>query len=147
MSIVRPVLTHLKLWSPQAENLLLGTAAHESKMGTNLVQQGGPALGIFQMEPATHDDCWNNYLAYRNDLAAKAVELCAHKMERREQLVWNLYYATAMCRLQYNRFKEPLREADDVGALARYWKRYWNTDQGKGTVEQFMEHYALYVGG
>ena len=42
-----------------------GTAAVESRMGTYLRQIGGPALGIWQVEPATHLDCWDNWLDYR----------------------------------------------------------------------------------
>ena len=36
-----------------AIDLLLGTAAQESAFGTYLRQVNGPALGAFQMEPAT----------------------------------------------------------------------------------------------
>ena len=53
--VVRPVLKVMDKWSEAAENLVLGTAAKESAMGQDLRQRGGgPALGIYQMEPATH---------------------------------------------------------------------------------------------
>jgi hypothetical protein len=146
--VIRPALRHLGLWSEAAENLLMGTAAQESLLGRYLMQMGGgPALGIFQMEVATHDDCWENYLAYREDLAAQVIETCVHKRNRQGQLVWNLQYAAAMCRVQYHRFKEPLPEPGDVLGLASYWKRYWNTAQGKGTVEEFVRNYSAMVEG
>ena len=44
--IVAPALRHIGMWSEAAENLLLGTAAVESRMGTYLRQIGGPALGM-----------------------------------------------------------------------------------------------------
>ena len=57
--IIEPVLSRLHAASPAARALLLGTAAQESAMGRYIRQlRGGPALGIFQMEPATHDDIW-----------------------------------------------------------------------------------------
>jgi len=53
--IIAPALRHIGMWSGAAENLLLGTAAVESRMGTYLRQVGGgPALGIWQVEPVTH---------------------------------------------------------------------------------------------
>ncbi|KAF0118141.1 MAG: hypothetical protein FD149_866 [Rhodospirillaceae bacterium] len=70
-TVIRPTLLHLGLHSPAAEALLLGTAIQESRLGTYLRQTGGgPALGVYQMEPATHEDIWTNFLAYRPDLAA-----------------------------------------------------------------------------
>ena len=68
--VINPVLRSMDAWSIAAENLILGTAVQESECGYYLHQLGdGPALGIYQMEPATHDDCWNNFLKYRHDLS------------------------------------------------------------------------------
>src|SRR3546814_18753812 len=71
--VIRPTLEKLDLYSPAAANLLLGTALTESTIGgaTCLVQKGGPALGIYQIEPATHLDCWRNFLVYRDGLRSK----------------------------------------------------------------------------
>ena len=67
--IVRPAIEKIGLWSQEAEDLLIGTAAQESHLGTYLRQLGdGPALGIFQMEPATHNDIHENFLRYKHDL-------------------------------------------------------------------------------
>lgn len=63
--IIRPTLVEMGHYSPAAEALLLGTAAHESHGGRYLSQIRGPARGIYQMEPATHDDLWRHYLPPR----------------------------------------------------------------------------------
>ncbi len=47
--VVRPTLAHLNLHSSSAEHLIMGTIAHESKMGEYLNQIQGPALGVVQM--------------------------------------------------------------------------------------------------
>ena len=143
--VIRPTLRHLDLYSQSAENLLLGTAAMESLMGRYLRQVQGPALGIFQMEPATHADIWDNFLIYRGDLSGSVIKLTVLHRPRTEQLVWNLQYATAMCRIHYLRVPEGLPDPDDVEGLAVYWKQYYNTHLGKGTVEQFMKHYTELV--
>jgi hypothetical protein len=51
----------------------------------------------------------------------------------------NHFYAAAMCRVFYLRVPERLPQADDSAAMARYWKRYYNTHLGKGTVEGFLQ--------
>ena len=50
--VIRPALKKLRLWSPSAEELVFGTAIVESGL-TYLKQHGdGPALGLWQVEPA-----------------------------------------------------------------------------------------------
>ena len=65
--IIRPTLRALEPEIPHslvAEELLMLTAAHESHLGTYLKQKGGPALGIYQMEPATYRDLHENFLRF-----------------------------------------------------------------------------------
>ena len=69
--IIIPVLSKLDMYSESAANLLLGTAAIESDMGQFLRQINGPALGIYQMEPSTHLDIWQNYLQFREEMLKK----------------------------------------------------------------------------
>lgn len=147
--VIKPVLKHINLWSDAAENLLLCTAAHESHLGHYLKQVRGPALGIYQIEPATHKDVWVNYLAYRNDLVSKVKSLTSsinsNALPADDQLITNLAYATAIARLIYQRAPDALPDADDIDGLANYWKQYYNTPLGKGTTDDFITHYHQYV--
>lgn len=140
--IVRPTLEHLNLWTQAAENLLLGTAAQESQMGHYLHQVKGLALGIYQIEPATHYDIWKNYLAYHSELAEAIYQLGSPK---EEQLIFNLSYATAIARVFYLRVKEPLPDANDLKGLAAYYKRYYNTSRGKATTSDYVKSYKRFV--
>ncbi|MDP2700182.1 hypothetical protein [Thalassospira sp.] len=145
--IIRPVLQKLDLWSQAAENLLMGTAAQESALGTYLTQiGGGPARGIYQMEPATLDDCYTNFLDYRADLKAKVDAFLAAQPGKSDQLATNNAYATAMCRIRYVRISAALPDASDITGLGNYWKQYYNTPLGKGTVDEFVQNYQRYVG-
>jgi hypothetical protein len=143
--VVRPTLQYLDLWSPAAENLVLGTAAHESGGCRYLAQIGGPALGLYQIEPATHDDLWANFLSFRAGPRAKANALASVWPEKVRQLATNLAYASAICRLIYFRAPDPLPAPEDIVGLAALWKRVFNTGRGKGTEAQFIEHYREYV--
>lgn len=146
--VVRPTLKLITLWSPAAENLILGTAGQESKMGTYLKQIGtGPALGIYQMEPATHKDLWDSFLRFRPEIRKLIIPLLSNNNINidPQEMVFNLAYATAMARLKYKRVKEALPATDDIDGLANYWKQYYNTPEGAGTVEEFKANYQRYV--
>lgn len=143
--VIAPTLIFMGMDSPAARNLLLGTIAQESHMGRWLKQINGPALGIAQMEPATHDDIWTNYLAYRPSLVAKLEQLLCPGFSKVEQLKWNLAYATAMARIHYRRVPKSLPEADDHELLGMYWKEHYNTFEGKGTLTEFNHNYERFV--
>jgi len=152
LHVVRPTLTALGLWSEAAENLVLGTAAHESG-GFRWIDQVtgpndeilGPAYGLYQIEPATHDDLWKNFLSFRGPLASRARKFLAEEPSDVRQLATNLAYATAICRLLYYRRPEPLPAADDLPALGAYYKAHYNTPLGKGTAAEWIENYRRYV--
>lgn len=144
--VIRPVLQELELWSEAAENLVLGTAIHESRL-KYLHQLGkGPALGIFQMEPFTHNDIWRSYL-WGKPLGTRVgnyVRPFSGIAPDPKEMVWNLKYAAAMCRMHYRRVKSPLPENHPL-ELARYWKQYYNTVLGKGTIEQATPAFTIAV--
>lgn len=147
--VIRPTLALLgpRLATEAAVNLLLGTAAVESELGTWLDQATpgpGPAYGIYQMERPTLDDVWAK-IGEWPQLRHAAADLAVAALAMHAQLAGNLYFATAMARLNYWRFPEPLPAANDVAGLAHYWKRRWNTTAGKGTVEGFQFRYRKYV--
>ncbi|USD64224.1 hypothetical protein [Vibrio sp. SCSIO 43136] len=148
--VVRPTLKKLGMHSASAEQLVMGTIAQESR-GKYIKQLGsGPALGLAQMEPSTHDDIWLHYLNYKPVLAEKVSELGSvvnmrsfggQRSPSHLELVTNLAYMVAMCRIHYRRKREPLPKAGDIAALGHYWKTHYNTPLGKGTVSEFVEHF------
>lgn len=141
--VIEPVLKHLGLDSPAATELVLNTAKAESEIEYLRQLGGGPALGIYQMEPATHDDLWENFLRFPRwkDLARRVQSLAINKgTPDSQQLIGNLYYATAMCRVHYYRVPDALPAAGDLAAQAAYWKRHYNTHLGRGTEEHFLGH-------
>lgn len=155
--VILPALKPLGLWSMAAENLLVGTAAHESNGGEYLHQIKGPALGIYQIEPLTHFDIWENFLRYKKDLRDKILRMVPACNLRHDtvtgvdygsesMLITDLAYATVMARLVYFRAPQALPLPHDTSALAAYWKQYYNTPQGAGTERQFINHYEQYIG-
>lgn len=128
--IVQPTLTAIHLDGEAAVNLVTGIALAESR-GAYLRQLTGPALGLWQMEPATHDDCWTNFLnsAAQSVLRVRIAGLLSPE-PRLTQLVSNLRYACAMARVRLYRAPAPLPSATDAAALSAYHKQFYNTALG-----------------
>ena len=168
--VVRPALQHLAergfrpgLWSEAAETLVIGTAAHESggfkylwqrKANGVRLTHGQAGRGLFQIQPDTHQDMWRNYLRFRPPLMAALRDLSIWACQSfapedgpadDQELIGNLSYAAAVCRLIYWRRPEPLPPAGDIEGLGRYWKAHYNTAKGGGTAARFVSDYNLYV--
>lgn len=96
--VIVPTLELIGLASPAAAELLLGTALVESRLIWRRQMGDGPARGLFQMEMATHDDIWNNYLKYRSPLANKVKHLKSSlQADPEDELMNNDSYAAASC--------------------------------------------------
>lgn len=147
--VVRPVLAAIGLGGTAAEELMIGTILQESENGHWLHQLGaGPAIGICQMEPATHDDIWHNFLSSHTELIAKIKALMISDQmgeSAADQMAGNLYYAVAMARLVYARVPEPLPPAGDLATQAAYYKRHYNTAGGAASVDQYMANWQAAV--
>ena len=141
-TVIEPTLLYLGLWSPAANELLLGTALVESNLMHRRQQGGGRARGLFQMEPATHNDIWENYLKYRAQLAERVQKLLtSEKDDKLVELEVNDKYACAMARVHYLRVPAPLPYAGDVARMAAYWKQYYNTLRGRGEVPEYIRRW------
>jgi len=128
-----------------AVELLLGTAAVESRLGTYLRQLGnGPALGIYQIEPATHDWLWNRI--HRRPMSRWKLEHLGYH-EDVDALEWDLRYSTLVARERYLADPLPLPEAGDIQAQAAYWKRVYNTWCGSGREEDYVRLWNELVEG
>jgi len=147
--LIRPVITELGLWSQARENLLLGTAAHESAGFTCIKQVGaGPALSMFQIEPETYQDlCINTLPGLRKRLPVAMTVLNGMVPKRyagmppADHLLRDAGFACAIAALLYWRAPPALPAADDLPGLAAYWKRFYNTEHGAGRVEHWLDAY------
>ncbi len=121
----------------------MGTAAQESHLEYVKQLGDGPALGLFQMEPATHQDIWANFLEYRPAIVASIRNAIGYNggVPSAQRMIWDLRYAAIMCRIHYLRVPEALPASDDIWAQAAYWKQHYNTELGAGTIEEFVDNY------
>lgn len=132
------------LYSPAVENLLFGTAAHESGGFQYIWQIDGPARSIFQMEPETLDDLYEHFLRFKPALHRILERLRPPAMTRAEALTYCLAYAILAARLHYYRYPEPIPQADDLEGMAKLYKQRWATAKGEGSEQDFIDAYERY---
>lgn len=120
--------------STAAVELLLETAAVESDFGTYLRQRGGgPALGVFQTEPATF--IW---------IRGRFPQIEKFSFD---ELEWNLWRAILVARCVYRAWPEPLPKAGDIEGQWEYYKRFYNSSAGATTRSKFMSKCEFYLTG
>jgi len=141
--LIEETLKEIGLYSKDAVNLLMGTCAQESHLGEYIKQIKGPALGIFQMEPATFVDIEQNYFRYKKELYEKVKSKSRVSYLYSGLMVYNLKFAICMARIHYLRVPEKL--PDSIEGYAAYWKKYYNTYLGAGTEEEFIHNYKRFV--
>jgi hypothetical protein len=140
--LITSTLQELGHYSDSARELLLGTLAIESDFGTFLRQRSKyvfdiniHGLGIYQIEKETFE--W-----LRNKYQDRFPFIGNIKFE---QLEYDLRASIIFARLRYLAVTEPLPFANDIHALARYWKKYYNASKYGQTEQDFINKYYEYV--
>lgn len=143
--IIQRTLEDLNMYSLDAAELLVFTCATESDGGSFLHQVNGPALGIYQMEPATYNDIWQNHIYHEPKLALILfTSFSVSRMPSEERLIHDLRYATAMARIHYERVAERLPDAKNLTAIWKYYKQYYNTSEGQADpLKAFLKYNAF----
>ena len=143
--IIKPTLEYMggNYYSKDAAFLLLCTSAIESNCGEYIKQIGGPALGIWQMEPATHSDINMNCDALADEDSPTRAKQDSLYMPYNIEIgiggmINNPMYACFMARLKYSMDKAPLPDRNDIKAVYEYYKRIYNTPLGASTYEKFL---------
>ena len=140
------------MYSPEAENLIFGTGLVESNYDYLKQWNNGVARSWWQIEPGMTGamDTIVNYLHYRKNLLSKCAVAAkvapfyfrkgVEEEEVRDLLEINISYAIIMCRLKYRRVPKKLPKT--VEEMSNYWKKYYNSDLGKGNPKEFIERYG-----
>ena len=136
-SIIEETLKRVSLYSKEAADLIYETGNAESRYMALEQMGGGPALGFFQCEPATMHDCIDNYLKYRPGFMESLLNLGFIEDNPEFSLKTNIAVQVFFCRIKYRRDKDPIPK--NTRERADYWKRVYNTEGGKGTVEHYMK--------
>ena len=138
--IVDRVLEGLDMYSQDAFELVMRTGMQESKFRYLEQIGGGPGLGFFQTEPGMTgaEDAWYNYLVFREGLRGRMKGLSIPMGPWDDfTIMSNLALQVSLCRIKYRRISDPIPST--IEEQANYWKRIYNTDQGAGKPEEFVD--------
>ena len=127
--------------------LLMETSAVESSRGYIVRQVGGPARGIFQMEPTT-ERCMRSWL--KDNFPRVHDEVMAF-YDKKKSPDWNrthnVPYNVAMSTAYYwRRMGDSL--AENITTLedrAKVWKTHYNTYLGKGSIAGYIRKAEKYL--
>jgi len=136
-----------RMSSDESKCIMLGTACAESQLTFLRQFNSGPAIGFYQMEPATYAD-HIKYCERKGEEFKSKVIYCIYQEERKDfphgsQLIYNLRLQTVFARLHYWRVTEPIPEATPLQAA--YWKKFYNSVHGRGTVQHYINSFPISV--
>ena len=116
--------------------------AHESLGGEYLAQTKGPALGIIQMEPFTHDDVWRHGDSIWDNARLMGIitnlNYIMKKHPTADRLIYDLRYNVFMLRQKL--FMAPGALPRDQYKMAEYLKVNWNGN-GKATPDKYYQDF------
>lgn len=126
-------LKEMGAYSDEATKAIMMIVAHESRGGSYIRQVAGPALGVIQMEPATHESLWDHADNIRHN--ARKLDI----KKNVDALEWDLRYNIFMARSML--LTDPNRLPSGTGAMSAYLKRFYNTEKGKAGVYDYKLAY------
>lgn len=164
--VIVPTLKEIpKGYSKDAVKALLMIFAHESK-GCKHIKQigGGPALGVSQIEPDSHDDVWreggsiwanalsmgiiteSNYNRFklerrnRNNKSTEEYNAIVRKLHpSANRLMYDTRYVVFMTRQKL--FMDSGKLPSDLKEMSKYLKRVWNSNSGAADELSYYRDY------
>ncbi|MCJ8292903.1 MAG: hypothetical protein MJK15_00720 [Colwellia sp.] len=144
--VIRPTLKAIpKGYTDESVLAITMIIAHESKRGEYIKQAGtGPALGLIQMEPRTHDSTWKFGDSIRKN-ALKLGIITQYQYDRfehppAERLIYDTRYNVFMARQRLFMKKGALPK--DVKNMSKYLKQHWNSAGGAADNYSYSDDYA-----
>ena len=153
-SLVKEVCQSMgdKFASDDAIHLVMATGIVESRYEYIRQMGDGPARSFWQVEAATAVDNLAHYLKHRKKLMGKCAEASLVDLKHWQNLdekLWeeilekNIAAGIVHCRLKY--WRVPKKMPNSIEGQAEYWKKYYNTEGGKGDPEHFIEACKKYL--
>ena len=141
-----------KFASEDAITLIHETGVVES--GYKYLRQlgDGPAKSFWQIEPLSAVDNLQHYLKHRKSLMLRCAMVSMIDLkhwQNNDERLWsnilekNISAAIVHCRIKY--WRVPKSMPNTLEGRAKYWKKYYNTDQGKGTEEKYIDTVKEYL--
>lgn len=120
----------------RATRMLIETAAHETLFGTYPDTTEDSGMGLFQFDRIAFDDIMINSREHFEFIKEKfGIDLT---LVRYEDLRYNPFLSTIFARLKYKRVPKGI--PSNTEERYKYYKKYYNSSEGKATYHDFMTH-------
>jgi hypothetical protein len=117
-----------------AHKLIVETATTETGLGRIKDTTLGAGMGICQFDKMPFYDIRDRSAKYKEKIYRElGVDI---DLVEWEHLRYNSFLSLLFCRLHYKPFPEAIPQ--DIKNRAAYWKKYYNTELGKGDVEHYL---------
>ena len=118
-----------------AVEMIIETAIAETGLGQIEDKTAGAGMGITQFDKLPFDDIRNRSKRLQPKIL-KELKIDISLVEW-DDLRYNQFLALLFTRLHYWLKGDPIPAT--IEERAKYWKQHYNTVQGKGTVEHYLE--------
>ena len=141
-----------KYASDESVQLVLETGLVESQYKYIKQLGDGPAKGFWQVEPSTAVDNLAHFLIHRKSFmkaCAEASLVDIKHWQSYDEKLWadilekNIAAGIIHCRIKY--WRVPKRMPNSLTGRAAYWKQYYNSHEGAGTEEKYVDTVNEYL--
>lgn len=126
-----------------AIKMVLETIATETSMGTLKVKpRYNFGIGLCQFDLPGFNDAKARISKEKKDLILQEFNIDIDQVELRD-LAYSPLLSIIFCRVFY--LLRPNVIPSTVEERSKYWKKWYNTESGKGTVEHYLEQVKTYL--
>ena len=118
-----------------ADDLLWETAAAETDLGDAIDNTWSTGVGLFQFDPVAFNDVKERTPKHIKDLIREHWGIDLDRATIND-LRWSPLVSTIFARLKYRLIPEEIPTT--IEERAEYWKKYYNSQLGAGTVEHYI---------
>lgn len=131
-----------------ADKLISGTIAVETDYGLSKDNTEYSGAGLCQFDKEPFEDIQRRIVTYHNgdwcQSAKKNFDIDLSQVTW-QSLKYSPLVSIIFCRLTYKLRPEPIPIS--IEEMGEYWKKWYNSELGKGTVKKFIEKYEKHIGG
>ena len=138
---IKPALEYFpeELRTPNRTQFMLAIGCIESGYSAVAQEPVADALGFWQMEKATFNDCLKNFLNYDNEFKNGWEILNNLHFGSYRSMTYDCVFACYMAAIKVYRAPPALPEFNDFKGMAEYWKTYYNASPHGATIEEALE--------
>ncbi len=123
--------------------LIIGTMCAETQLGTlKDPTEFSVGSGIAQFDKIGYVDVLKRTSKTNKEIIREEFAIDIDKVTY-SMLEYNPLLSIIFCRLKYRLIPEPIPKT--LEAQAQYWKTYYNTSAGKGTVDHYIKLYKKHA--